>query len=473
MKDGQSTLTLYIHPSSFILPGDHPAMGRPLRILYAAGPGNVLSTYRHWKEGRDDPSQVSMTYSGQFYDVCRELGARAYVIASCRTPGFLRDGPLTIRHRPIAFEDGPALLYHLGQVWSGFRLLASALAFRADVAVVFNGTAHWFALGLLPLFGIRVVPSLHCVLWPLGRPPTGVRRLVQQLDARFFARRADAILSASGDITRQVVEMTRGRCRPVVEFLPTYRPGSFDFPSPQPLSPEGRGESRAPLPSGERGWGEGTGRPFRVFFAGRIERNKGVFDLLAIAQRFAAAGRTDIIFDLCGSGSALDELRQAAAAAGLTDHFHCHGYCSRAFMREAFARAHAVIVPTTSDFIEGFNQVVAEGVLSGRPVITSRVCPALDYVRDAVVEVGVDDVQGYGDAILRLCDDPEFYQARCRGCAGAQAQFYDIERSWGAALKKVLMQPCAAGAIALIPEQKAEGRRQMADGRSRDADERG
>ncbi len=107
-------------------------------------------------------------------------------------------------------------------------------------------------------------------------------------------------------------------------------------------------------------------------------------------------------------------------------------------MRETYARSHAVIVPTTSDFIEGFNQVVAEGVLSGRPVITSRVCPALEYVREAVVEVSVDDVQGYGDAILRLCDDGEFYRAKRRGCVGAQAQFYEVERGWGAALKKVL-----------------------------------
>src|SRR5207302_10136880 len=125
---------------------------------------------------------------------------------------------------------------------------------------------------------------------------------------------------------------------------------------------------------------------------------------------------------------ALDGLRRGADEAGLAGRFRCHGYCSRAFMRQMYARSHAVIVPTTSDFIEGFNQVVAEGVLSGRPVITSRVCPALDYVRDAVVEVGVDDVQGYGDALLRLCDDPAFYRARCDGCVAAQPQFYDTGR---------------------------------------------
>ena len=56
-------------------------------------------------------------------------------------------------------------------------------------------------------------------------------------------------------------------------------------------------------------------------------------------------------------------------------------------MRAMYDDAHVVIVPTTSDFIEGFNKVVAEAVLAGKPVITSSVCPALEYVRDAVIEV--------------------------------------------------------------------------------------
>jgi len=107
-------------------------------------------------------------------------------------------------------------------------------------------------------------------------------------------------------------------------------------------------------------------------------------------------------------------------------------------MRTMYAQAHVVIVPTTSDFIEGFNQVVAEGVLSGRPVITSNVCPALDYVRDAVVEVAPDDVRGYGDAILRLCDDEALYRSRSRGCVAAQPQFYDEGRGWAAVLKTVV-----------------------------------
>ena len=47
------------------------ASTRPLRLMYAAGPGDIIGTWKHWKEGRDDPSQVAITYSGQVYDLCR------------------------------------------------------------------------------------------------------------------------------------------------------------------------------------------------------------------------------------------------------------------------------------------------------------------------------------------------------------------------------------------------------------------
>jgi glycosyltransferase involved in cell wall biosynthesis len=107
-------------------------------------------------------------------------------------------------------------------------------------------------------------------------------------------------------------------------------------------------------------------------------------------------------------------------------------------MKEELRMAHVLIVPTTTDFIEGFNQVVVEGVLAGRPVITSSICPALSYVRDAVVEVAPDDVQGYGDAIVRLREDRGLYEEKRLACLAYQPQFYDLKQSWAAALESVL-----------------------------------
>jgi glycogen synthase len=241
------------------------------------------------------------------------------------------------------------------------------------------------------------------------------------LNTRFFGRRASAVLCVSEAIAEQIRPMINGRATPIIPFLPTYRRESFGdgFAAPPP----------AP--------------PFRVFYAGRIERNKGVFDLLEIARRFTVEGRTDIEFDLCGTGSALEPLRQAAIDAGVQSRFRCHGHSAQSFMREMYERCHVVIVPTTSDFVEGFNKVVAEGVLAGRPVVTSSVCPALEYVKEAVVEVPPDVAAGYAEAILRLRDDKALYDAKHSASAAARDQFYDSTRGWRAALRKALNCPAS------------------------------
>ena len=100
-----------------------------------------------------------------------------------------------------------------------------------------------------------------------------------------------------------------------------------------------------------------------------------------------------------------------------------------------------MIVPTTTDFVEGLNKVILEGVLAGRPVIASAVCPALDVVRDAVVEVAPDDAAGYRDAILQLRGDPELYARKRRACVDYKEQFYDPANSWAAALRSALSLP--------------------------------
>ena len=384
---------------------------RPLRILYVSGAGDVVGTYRHWLAGRDDPSQVAKTYSGQFFDLCRRRGFVGKLVSpTARVDSAAGDG-MSVENRPVKWQRRSAVLFHLGQLWYGLRLVTTAVRFRADLAVVAVGGTHWFVLGLMRPFGIAVVPTLHCVLWPKHRKPSGrVGRTVHALDRRFFRRRASAALSLSDDITTQLREMLGGVPLAVFPFLPTYRPETF-----------GDGYGPPPPPP-----------PFNVLYVGRIERNKGVFDLLDAAKQLPA----DFAFDLCGDGSQLPALRQAAADAGLADRFRLHGHTNYDALRQRYEQCHAVVVPTTTAFIEGLNKVVVEGVLAGRPVVTSSVCPALEYVRGAVVEVPPDDVGAYADALLRLRTDPALYAAKRAATAGVRAMFYDPARGWAAALER-------------------------------------
>ncbi|MEQ9370563.1 MAG: glycosyltransferase family 4 protein [Coleofasciculus chthonoplastes F3-SA18-01] len=392
-------------------------MPKPLRVLYAAGPGNVISTYNQWLKQEDDPSQVSVTYSAQFYDVCRALEAEAYIISWCKERARIQDGQFTIEHRPLTLRRMSGFPYHLGQLWYGLRLIASAVRFQANVAVVSDGTTYWFLLSLLPWLGVQVIPSLHCVLWRKYISPSRVERLMLSLSRPLFAKYSTAILAVSDEIADQVKQITGGENRPILRSFPVYRREQF----------EGIDE-----PDEKRS-------PFRVLFVGRITREKGVFDLLEIAQGFAAKGRADIKFDICGGGMGFDSLRLAAKEAEIESSFVCHGHCKKPQMRDMFSKSHVVIVPTRTNFVEGFNKVVVEGILAGRPVVASAVCTDLSYLQDAVVEVQPDDIKGYGDALLKLCHDREFYDQKRQGCLELQEQFYDSSRGWGAKLKSMLV----------------------------------
>jgi glycogen synthase len=392
-------------------------MPKPLRILYASGPEDVIEAYNYWINGGDAPSQVSVTFSSQFYEVCRTLDAKGYAIAQSNNKQFVQDDRFIVEHRRVPLPNALGIFYHLRQVWCGLQLLASAIRFQANVAVVNDGTTYWFVLYLFSWIGIKVIPTLHCMLWYKYLSPRLVDKLNLSLSGNLFASDCQAMLVASQDIAKQISQLTRGKHQPIFEFFSTYRRADF---------------ANIPEPSVERS-------PFRVLFAGRLEQNKGVFDLLEIAKRFASEGRQDIIFDICGEGSALESLRLAAHVSGVDGLFICHGYCTKPQMREMFGRSHVVIVPTRTDFIEGFNRVVCESILSGRPVVTSAVCPALSYVRDAAIEVPVNDVKAYGDALVELCSDRQLYQQKRQACLIAQEQFYDPTKSWGATLKSILL----------------------------------
>lgn len=392
-------------------------MNKTLRIIYAVGPEDVIDSYKYWVKKEDALGQVSVPYSSQFYDVCQTLNAKGYVIAQSNTKELIRDENFIVERRRVPLPKARGILYHLGQIWFGLHLLASTIFFRANVVIASTGTSYWFVFSLFSFLGIKVIPSVHCTLWCKYLPIRKVHQFILALSRNFFASDCQAIMAVSHDISQQISQLTSGRHQTILEFFPTFRRG--DFVSIKP-------PSKLQL-------------PFQILFAGRIETNKGVFDVLEIAQRFQYLGIKDIVFHICGTGSALESLRLAAKEVGVDSSFICHGYCTKPQMRDMFNRSHVVLVPTRKDFIEGFNKVVCESILSGRPVVTSSVCPVVYYAGDAVIEVPPNDTLAYGDALLKLYKNNEFYEQKRQACLKIQEQFYNPDKSWGFALKSILM----------------------------------
>ena len=103
-----------------------------------------------------------------------------------------------------------------------------------------------------------------------------------------------------------------------------------------------------------------------------------------------------------------------------------------------YGRSHLVIVPTRSTFCEGMPMVAAEAILSGRPVLTSRLSNALDVFNAALVEAQPDDPASYVACLRRLIADRHFYEECCRACPTVRPQFYDRDQGLGAAVDRAL-----------------------------------
>lgn len=391
-----------------------------MRILYAAGPGDVIKAHDNWKRGTPHPNEVALTYSGQFADYCREVGAQAHIISSNSQRQKVIDGAFTLEHRPKRFSSMRGIRYHLGQVLYGLGIMGTAIKSRAHAVVAHSDATHPFVLAPLRLLGIKVVPALHNTLWPAGSPPSGlVSRTILKLNGLFFRWFANATICVSPECKRQVSTIS-GTHAPIYDLRAQFYRQYFASVPPAPAHDQ---------------------RPFRIACVTRIERNKGPFDVVAMAERIQQKRPGAVLWDICGDGPDMHMLKYLVGILGLTDIVTLHGWSSPQDVKAVLARSHACIVPTRSDFPEGLAKTAAEAILASRPLITSAVNPALEVLRPACLEARVDDVDSYVDCVLNLMDDEDLYE-RLRGvCSDLQPQFYDRSNGYAAALMNAIPKP--------------------------------
>lgn len=382
------------------------------RIFYAAGPGDLIEAHRNWRNGVDDPSQMAVTYSSQFEQFCHDLDSPAYIVSSASPPQIIRDGMFVVEHRPK--RSGRALGYHLSQISYGLGLVATAVKFGADYAIINSGTTHYFVLSVFRLYGIKVIPVIHNTLWPAGFPPKSrFSKVLLFLDGLFFRWIASAIIAISPECVRQIDKATKGRHGPIYEEKVLFDEKLFPLKPPPPLT------------------------RFRLLFAGRIEENKGVYDLLEIMKRVEEEMPDHVALNICGGGPELEALRTRCKKLGLDATITIHGRTMPDDLRKILISSHASIVPTRSNFPEGLAMAAVEPILIGRPVITSPVVPAHEIVASACLVAETDNNESYVEKILLLVRDPVLYSNLCNACASIRDRFFDRSKSFYALLIKV------------------------------------
>ena len=393
--------------------------GKPV-LGYLSGPVDGREVYARYlrNTGID---YLGTSYMREFFQVCDRLNLPSVVVTS-------HDGDVYVHHQDravIANFPKPAELsgvaYHLAMM----RWTSKALAFLHEQGcthvVLTDAQDYWFTINRSPLRHAHLIPALHCALKEAFGTVRPIHRALHQLNKRLFYRRFPLrLLSASPLISRQLREFGAPREIQPELFLPLY--DESDFASAL--------DSFPPL----------EGAPFTLLFAGRITENKGVFDLLKVVAVVQEKRGVDLRLHIAGAGPHLDRLREAVVEQGLERSVLLHGYCGKQQLLKLLKQAHAVVVPTRSDFVEGFAMICAEAILAGRPLVTSKVCPALELLRPASLEAQVDDPGSYAEHVAALATNPALLEEKRAATRTLRKQFFDPANSYGAKLEEALLQ---------------------------------
>jgi glycosyltransferase involved in cell wall biosynthesis len=405
----------FVLPGSTVQETDNESGPKHFDLMYVEGPGDIVESFRRWNKNEDVITETSRTFSSQVFEFCKSNHFNLLAISYFKEEKEIKTPQFTVKNLPKP-NLGGGVLYHLSQIIYGLRLVAMAIRHRPKYLTLTSGVTYWFVLYPLKWFGIMIVPQLHNCFWPIGYRPTGlIKRLLLALDGWFFRRIANLSLCVSPEIQRQIEEISEKPCGPIFQFRAQFYRHDFNHPPPHLAH---------------------DNKPFNIVFAGRVEQNKGVFDLLDIAEQLRYDG---ITIEICGSGSALEKLQLDCQQRGLDNIVTIHGQLKRPQLLKAYARAHVVIVPTRSDFCEGLPQVIAEAILLGRPVITTRLSNALDVLGSAIIEAQPDNVDSYVHAIKRVASDSKYYESLINSCPSLREQFLDGKQGLTSALQHMLI----------------------------------
>jgi glycosyltransferase involved in cell wall biosynthesis len=139
-----------------------------------------------------------------------------------------------------------------------------------------------------------------------------------------------------------------------------------------------------------------------MLFLGRIETEKGIFDLIESVS-IARHRVPHLSISIAGVGAA-EAAAAEAARRGVGEAFTFHGWVDREQRRTLLAASSALVMPS---HVEGLPMALLEAMAAGLPVIASRVGGIPDVVSDGVEGLLVDprDAPQLAAALERMATD--------------------------------------------------------------------
>jgi glycosyltransferase involved in cell wall biosynthesis len=375
----------------------------PLRIAYVPGPGDVVGTFDHWRNGLQDPRVPVITYSGMFYSLLHGLSAQGLVLAAEEKQPALPDQNVTFRrvYRQLGHRG---LRYRWAEIRYAISLARTINSWRPDITII-GSDAPPSVFGWLR--GPTIL-SAHNTFWPMGQRPKSSRSRLSLLLLASHLRHVTAAICTSSECARQIVEL--GGFRPTFVEVPQV---------------SNRHVSTGITPFREHGQS--------ITFVGRIEENKGVFDLLLAFEKLSVTMK-GLTLSFAGEGGALTKLRSAVDQSSVRDQIRLLGRIDSPTVHALLDASDIVVCPTRSSFNEGLAMVVVEAAIHGRPSVVSSVVPASELFSDGCLVFPADDPTALQAAIQSLLKSPAALRRLSDGAVSARHKCLDRSRSWGSQL---------------------------------------
>lgn len=368
-----------------------------IKITYIPGPGDVVGTYKYWKEGIEDPRIPVLTYSSMMYTAVKSLNAELQVISTCEAPD-TSDDWILFSQIPITSKSKN---YFQAQFERVRNIRKSLDAFRPNVVIV-GSDIPVMLLFLLKNKDWKLCLSIHNTYWSAGRAPYfDFKSKIKYFLTRSNIRLTDGALCTSVQCANQYESMHKNNV-PVLTQIPAV---IHDFTPNNSASVS------------------------RIAYLGRIEKNKGVF-LLAEVISELKHDYPELKCFFAGSGTAVDRLEHYISESQ-SDALEYIGVLSGKEVHDFLHSSDLLVVPTMSSFNEGLAKVGFESSVHLVPCLYSDVVPAKDYFDGACVVFRADDKDDLRKKLIYLMENNDYYISLRKKLKEYVGDMNGGERMWG------------------------------------------
>jgi glycosyltransferase involved in cell wall biosynthesis len=301
------------------------------------------------------------------------------------------------------------------RILSTLRIGAAILSWRPHrILCGCTGELLWISVLAAKLLRVQIVNSRHGEL----QERSSLASIITFFD-RACIRACDAVVCHGPFMTDQILEIG----------VPKSRVFQFEVE----LSLFARRDEAAVIPAPVREFAQGKRR--LVTFIGRVQRDKGVFDLL---KAFCAAGPSERKLGLIYAGDGRDavQLEEQSRECGASEDVLLLGKVPHKDLAQLLRLSSVVVTPTRPEFPEGRCMAVLESLVLGVPVIAPRSGPFPYAVRHGVngllFEPG--DADSLRECLSRIADADDTLERLREGAHKTSAELLKAQRSFAEAV---------------------------------------